>query len=134
MNEEKVINAKKWQNINVWKRGLAMLLFGFIAGFARFIITMIALFQFISLLFTAKANVTLVEFGQCLNTYIYQINQFLTINTNIYPFPFADWPSGTPNATEQPQDNEESLAQDFDNNQDTDKGTDKDTDKDTNEV
>jgi len=127
MNEEKVINAKKWQNINVWQRGLAMLLFGFIAGVAGFIIKMIALFQFISLLFTEKANVTLITLGQCLNTYIYQINQFLTINTNTYPYPFADWPSGTPNASEQPQDNEETIAQGFDNNKDTDKDNDKDT-------
>ena len=96
MNEEKVINAKSWQNINVWKRGLAMLLFGFIAGFTRFIITMISLFQFISLLFTEKPNFPLVKFGQSLNTYLYQMNQFLTINSEIYPFPFADWPSGTP--------------------------------------
>ena len=95
MNEEKIINHKPWQNTNVWKRGLAMLLFGFIAGFVRFIITMISLFQFISLLFTEKPNFPLVKFGQSLNNYLYQINQFLTINSEIYPFPFADWPPTT---------------------------------------
>jgi hypothetical protein len=96
MSEEKLINKKAWQNTNVWKRGLAMLLFGFIAGFVRFIITMISLFQFISLLLTEKPNFPLMKFGQNLNTYLYQVNQFLTINSEIYPFPFAEWPSTTP--------------------------------------
>ena len=26
------------------------------------------------------------------NNYVYQINQFLTVNSERYPFPFADWP------------------------------------------
>ena len=69
----------------------------FIAGFGRFIITMISLFQFISLLFTEKPNEPLIKFGQTLNTYLYDINQFLTVNTEAYPFPFSDWPTSTPN-------------------------------------
>jgi hypothetical protein len=115
MNEEKVINNKAWQNTNVWKRGLAMLLFGFIAGFVRFIITMISLFQFISLLFTEKPNFPLMKFGQNLNIYLYQINQFLTINSEIYPFPFADWPSTPP---EENTDIEDNFDANFDNTHD----------------
>ena len=88
---------KSWQKTNIWKRGIAMLFFGFIAGFGRFIITMISLFQFISLLFTEKPNEPLIKFGQTLNTYLYDINQFLTVNTEAYPFPFSDWPTSTPN-------------------------------------
>ena len=114
MNDEKIINHKAWQNTNVWKRGLAMLLFGFIAGFVRFIITMISLFQFISLLFTEKPNFPLVKFGQNLNTYLYQINQFLTINAEIYPFPFADWPSSAL------EENRDIKDADFDNTNDKD--------------
>lgn len=85
---------KSWKNLGVWQRGLAMLLFGFIGGFARFFITLIAIFQFITLLFTSKPNRQLLKLGQSLNSYIYQINQFLTVNTEKYPFPFADWPDG----------------------------------------
>ncbi len=87
--------GKSWQDVNVWKRGIAMLLFGFLAGFVRLAITLIAVFQFFSLLLTSEPNSPLVKFGQSLNSYLYQINQFLTINSEIYPFPFADWPSGT---------------------------------------
>jgi len=87
---------KSWQNTNIWKRGLAMLFFGFLAGFARLAITVIAVFQFVSLLLTEKPNGPLVTFGQSLNTYLYQINQFLTINSERYPFPFSSWPMSSP--------------------------------------
>lgn len=87
---------KTWHNKNVLKRGIAMLGYGFVAGFVRLGITLIAIFQFISLLFSEKSNQPLVIFGQNLNTYLYQINQFLTINSEMYPFPFADWPDSAP--------------------------------------
>jgi hypothetical protein len=87
---------KTWHNKNVLKRGIAMLGYGFVAGFVRLGITLIALFQFFSLLFSEKPNQPLVKFGQDLNTYLYQINQFLTINSETYPFPFADWPDSPP--------------------------------------
>ena len=83
---------KTWHNKNVLKRGIAMLGYGFVAGFVRVGITLIAVFQFFSLLFAEKPNQPLVKFGQSLNIYLYQINQFLTINSEMYPFPFADWP------------------------------------------
>lgn len=87
---------KTWHNKNVLKRGIAMLGYGFIAGFVRVGITLIAIFQFFSLLFSEQPNQPLVKFGQSLNTYQYQINQFLTVNSEMYPFPFADWPDSAP--------------------------------------
>lgn len=87
---------KTWHNKNALKRGIAMLGYGFIAGFVRVGITLIAIFQFFSLLFAEKPNQPLVSFGQNLNTYLYQINQFLTVNSEMYPFPFADWPDSAP--------------------------------------
>lgn len=91
----RTVNAsgrKNWQNTSVWLRGVFMILFGFIGGFARFIITLIAIFQFFSLLITRKPNSGLQLFGQSLNNYIYQINEFLTANTDTYPFPLSGWP------------------------------------------
>ncbi|GAA6170594.1 hypothetical protein NBRC116592_02640 [Colwellia sp. KU-HH00111] len=87
---------KTWHNKNALKRGIAMLGYGFIAGFVRLGITIIAVFQFFSLLFAEKPNQPLVKFGQNLNTFLYQINQFLTVNSEVYPFPFADWPNSAP--------------------------------------
>lgn len=95
-NTDDVNTEKTWHNKNALKRGIAMLGFGFIAGFVRLGITLIAVFQFFSLLFAEKPNLPLVKFGQNLNTFQYQINQFLTVNSEMYPFPFADWPDSTP--------------------------------------
>lgn len=96
-NDTDDLNTEKtWHNKNALKRGIAMLGFGFIAGFVRLGITLIAVFQFFSLLFAEKPNLPLVKFGQNLNTFLYQINQFLTVNSEMYPFPFADWPDSAP--------------------------------------
>ena len=86
-------DEKTSQSSNVFKRGLAMLFFGFLAGFARVGITFIAIFQFVSLLVTEKPNKPLQEFGAGLNDYIFQINEFLTVNSEKYPFPLSSWPS-----------------------------------------
>ncbi len=93
---EETDTEKTWHNKNAIKRGIAMLGYGFLAGFVRLGITLIAIFQFLSLLFSEKPNRPLVTFGQNLNTYQYQINQFLTVNSEMYPFPFADWPDSAP--------------------------------------
>ncbi|WP_448565513.1 DUF4389 domain-containing protein [Thalassotalea ganghwensis] len=85
-------SSKSWKNISIWQRGLAMLLFGFIGGFVRFVITLIAIFQFIAMLLTEQPNKQLQKLGQNLNHYVYHINQFLTANTDTYPFPFSAWP------------------------------------------
>ncbi|MCW8832862.1 MAG: DUF4389 domain-containing protein [Colwellia sp.] len=95
-NTNEVEEEKTWHNKNALKRGIAMLGYGFIAGFVRLGITLIAVFQFLSLLFAEKPNIPLVKFGQNLNTFLYQINQFLTVNSEMYPFPFADWPDSAP--------------------------------------
>lgn len=91
-NADTTATENTWHNKNALKRGIAMLGYGFIAGFVRLGITIIAIFQFLSLLFAEKPNVPLVKFGQQLNTYQYQINQFLTVNSEMYPFPFSDFP------------------------------------------
>ena len=95
-SENNMNSEKTWHNKNALKRGVAMLGYGFVAGFVRLGITLIAVFQFFSLLFAEKPNQPLVKFGQNLNTYLYQINQFLTVNSEMYPFPFADWPDSEP--------------------------------------
>ncbi len=79
-----------------WLRGLYMLLFILIAGVARFVIAVVVLFQFFSVLFTGNTNAQLLTLGQNLSTYIYQITLFLTFNSERRPFPFGDWPDGPP--------------------------------------
>ena len=68
MNDE---ITQKLLNKETWLRGLFMLLFVFISGVARFVIAVVVLFQFFSVLFTGKTNVQLLLLGQNLSTYIY---------------------------------------------------------------
>ena len=77
---------ERLQRNETWQRGLYMLFF----------IIAIILFQFITIILTGSTNEQLLKFGQNLSTYLYQITQFLTFNSEEHPFPFSKWPSGTP--------------------------------------
>ena len=79
-----------------WLRGLFMLLFILISGVARFVIAVVVLFQFFSVLLTGNTNAQLLTLGQNLSTYIYQITLVLTFNSAGRPFPFGAWPDGPP--------------------------------------
>ena len=76
-----------------WMRGLFMLFFAIIKHFVSGLISLIALFQFIVDLFMGKPNDKLLEFTKHLNTYLLQIANFLTYNSEEKPFPFINWPS-----------------------------------------
>jgi hypothetical protein len=79
-----------------WLRGLYMLLFAVFYSVAEIVITVIVLFQFLLALFTGRTNERLLKLGQSLGTYIYQILQFLTFNSDYHPYPFGAWPKGAP--------------------------------------
>lgn len=73
-----------------------MLLFVIVYPIAEIVIWGIALFQFGSQLLTGETNPRLIELGQRLSTYIYQILRFVSFNSEEPPYPFSDWPSGPP--------------------------------------
>jgi hypothetical protein len=81
---------------STWMRGLYMLLFAFFYGLADFVLFMIVVFQFILKVLTSDTNDRLRKLGQSIATYIYQILQFLTFNTDHHPYPFGAWPKGEP--------------------------------------
>ena len=95
MNDEVKDNIRQSKT---WMRALYMLLFTIIYAVTEVIITAVVVFQFLLVLFTGKANPRLLEFGQSLGTFIYQILQFLTFNTETMPYPFGEWPKGSPTA------------------------------------
>ena len=76
-----------------WLRGLFMLFFIIIKYLVAWLIILIALFQFVADLLIGKPNDKLLEFTKHLNTYLLQIVNFLTFNSESKPFPFANWPS-----------------------------------------
>lgn len=81
------------KNQSTWLRGLYMLLFSILSRIADFVLVGVIIFQFIHKLFTGKTNERLLTFGQSLASYIYQIIQFLTFNSEYHPFPFGTWPT-----------------------------------------
>jgi hypothetical protein len=96
-------------NLNTWKRGLFMLLFGIFSGVAKLIVSLVAVFQFLTLLFKGEVNQAVIPFGQNLSTYIYQITLFLTFKTDQMPFPFVAFPDGSP-ASSVNEGNKENAA------------------------
>lgn len=83
-----------------WLRGLYMILFLIFYSVAKVIIFAVIAFQFVLSLLTGKTNEKLVVLGQSLSTYLYQILMFLTFNSEQYPYPFSDWPTGEPEKKE----------------------------------
>ena len=79
-----------------WIRGLYMLLYGIFYSIAEVVLVAVIVFQFLLKLFTAETNARLLKLGQSLSTYIYQVLQYLTFNSDYQPYPFGAWPKGEP--------------------------------------
>lgn len=87
---------KNLKQTSTWKRGLYMLLFAVFYGIAEVVLIAIIVFQFLLKLFTDVTNARLLQLGQNLSTYIYEILQYLTFNSDYQPYPFGEWPDGEP--------------------------------------
>jgi hypothetical protein len=57
-------------NMHTWKRGLFMVVFSMISGAAKLIVTLVAVFQFVTLLFKGQTNQAVIPLGQNLSTYL----------------------------------------------------------------
>ncbi len=77
---------------NVWKRGLFMLLFAIAFGAGQTILNVLALAQFLWLLFTREPNNPLLRFGNSLAIWLADVARFQTCATDQKPFPFRPWP------------------------------------------
>ncbi len=100
MNSEIKENLKQKQT---WLRGLHMLLFAVFYSVAEFVLAVVVVFQFLSVLFTGRTNAQLLKFGQSLSTYIYQLLTYLSFNSDYRPYPFGNWPQGAPSSAENPR-------------------------------
>ena len=75
-----------------WQRGLFMLLFVLLYGVADFVLKVIVLFQFGSMLLSGRTNRQLAAFSGSLAQYIFQVIVFLTYRSEARPYPFSPWP------------------------------------------
>jgi len=92
---------------STWKRGLYMLLYIIFSRIAEIVLGMVVLFQFLLKLFTGETNDRLLKLGQGLSTYLYQVFQYLSFNSEYQPYPFGAWPKGEPKSariTDQSED------------------------------
>lgn len=87
---------------STWKRGLYMLLYIIFSRIAELVLGAIVVFQFLLKLFTGQTNDRLRKLGQGLSTYVYQVFQFLTYNSEYQPYPFGAWPKGEPSPAKLP--------------------------------
>lgn len=99
------MDEKLKQNLqakSTWSRVLYAVLFALIFGVIEIILTVVVVFQFVMTLLTGNTNEQLQKLGQSLSTYLYQITLFLTFNSDDHPYPFGDWPVGSPTAKNKP--------------------------------
>ncbi|MBL1141827.1 MAG: DUF4389 domain-containing protein [Proteobacteria bacterium] len=82
-------NAK---NIDVWTRGLFILIYGVIFYFLFALIWLVVIFQFLMKLITTELNEQLLDFSDSLNKYVSQILLYITFKSEERPFPFSPWP------------------------------------------
>ncbi|MDH3343529.1 MAG: DUF4389 domain-containing protein [Gammaproteobacteria bacterium] len=79
---------------SIWIRGLYMLLYSLFYGVAEVVLVAVVVFQFVLTLFTGAPNARALKLGQSISTYIYQIIQYLTFNSDYQAYPFGAWPKG----------------------------------------
>ncbi len=84
---------------STWMRGLYMLLFTIFYTLAEILLFTIIVFQFVLKLLSGDTNERLRKLGQQISTYIYQILQFMSFNSEQHPYPFGGWPKGEPKPT-----------------------------------
>ena len=76
-----------------WERALLMVVFWIVRHLISCLITMIAIFQFVTDLLASNPNSRLLGFSKKLNSYLLQIVDYLTFNSDTKPFPLSDLPN-----------------------------------------
>jgi len=84
---------KHLKSRSTWMRLVFMLVFWVLAGVTTFVASVVILIGFVWVLFTGETNDQLRKMGQGIATYISQIINYLTYNTEEKPFPFGEWPA-----------------------------------------
>ena len=89
MNDDIKQNLKE---PSIWSRALYMLIFAFFYSVAEVVMFAVVVIQFFMMLITGETNPRLLKLGQNLATYIFQIIQYLSFNSEYLVYPFGAWP------------------------------------------
>ncbi|MEA3301044.1 MAG: DUF4389 domain-containing protein [Pseudomonadota bacterium] len=94
-------SQSRFSDPDLWIRLLYMILFALLTGLSRLVICVLALLQFLAVLFTGEDNRSLRDFSASLAEWTLRAFNFVTFNSDEKPFPFADWPG--PKVEETPE-------------------------------
>ncbi len=104
------------KNVDVWIRGLFIIIFGVILYFVFGIIWLLVIFQFLTKVITGNLNQHLSNFSGGLTQYAFQILLYITFQSEERPFPFSPWPGDKNSVAE---DSSEALESDSGSNTDS---------------
>lgn len=85
-------NKARFGDVDLWIRFVYMVLFALLTALSRLVVCLIALLQFLLVLFSGEDNRNLRSFGNSLSRWTFDTYRFLTFNSEQKPFPFMDWP------------------------------------------
>ena len=94
---------------STWKRGGYILLFSIFYQMAAALLFLIITFQFVHKLITGDTNGQLRQLSRSIGSYIYQILQFMSFNSNDRPYPFGEWPEDELDIVEKPVHKESDI-------------------------
>jgi predicted membrane protein len=78
--------------IQIAVRLLFTILFLIVFEIIKTIVQVTVIFQYIYLFITKKHNEPVREFSNKVSTYAYKVLRYMTLNENIKPFPFTEFP------------------------------------------
>ena len=81
---------------------------------AAALIFLIIIFQFVTKLITNDTNRQLRQLSRSIGSYIHQLFQFMSFNSNYKPYPFGEWPEGELDRVEKTTGRETDPAGDAD--------------------
>ena len=76
---------------NIWMRGLYMVIFAMLFALAETVLFVVALIQFLWMVFAKEKNQGLADFGQSLGRWLHWVADFQTGATEDKPFPWGKW-------------------------------------------
>jgi len=83
------------KNVDVWLRGLFILVFGIIFYFLCILISLVVVFQFVMRVISGSLNHNIYNLSEGLCLYAFQILNYVTFRSEERPYPFSEWPEGT---------------------------------------
>ncbi len=77
---------------DTWVRLIFILIYAVVLWATSFVLTLVVIFQFLTVLITRQTQENLLDFGEGLAEFVRQIISYMTFNTDDKPFPFGEWP------------------------------------------